>query len=153
MTAYDIFRRYQTGGKKAEELTEMIRRREAMATGCGVRPVSSDGGGRGSRDASMRLLDYVGNIEELREKLRICLERREQDRMCCLYLAELLPEVHGGVMVRMVLEGKSLKETGVAMGYSGSHVRRLKKEADDMCRRIRIISWDRVHTPVISMDD
>lgn len=151
MTAMDVFISYAKHGEWIEELEEKIRRREAMATGSGSRP--SDTEGRSSGDASVRLLDYVGNVEELREKLKAAQAAREEDRGCAIYISEMLPGPMGGVMVRMCLEGKSAREAAEEMGYSVSHVKRLRREAEKLCGNIRIISWDRRHVPVLAVPE
>ena len=153
MTAMDIFRSYAGHGERIEDLEEMIRRREAVATGGTARPSSPDGGSRSSGDASMRLLDYVGNIEGLREELRTSRAALEEDKDCALYLTEMLPEPLGGVMARTYLEGKSAREVAEEMGYSVSHVKRLRREAERLCQGVRILSWDRKHVPVIAMPE
>ena len=152
MNALDVFRAYAQDGERMAELEEKIRRREAVAAG-GTRPVAQDGGGRSSRDASMRLLDYVDNVEQLRTDLERVRGAREADRACALYLTEMLPDPLGDVLSRVHLEGRSVKEAAKDMGYSTSHVRRLLKEAETMCRAIQIISWDRKHVPVLAMPD
>ena len=114
MTALDVFRRYAAADKEIEQLEEQIERREALATGSTARPLSPDSGSRGSGDASMRLLDYVANKEELQAKLDARRQLKEADRACCIYLAEtLLPQL-AGIMIRVYIEGKGLKQTGAA---------------------------------------
>jgi len=39
------------------------------------------------------------------------------------------------------------------VGYSVSHVKRLRREAEKLCGNIRIISWDRRHVPVLAVPE
>ena len=149
MTAMDVFVSYLRRGEQIEALEEKIRRREAVMTGGTARPSEPDGGSRGTDDASMRLLDYVGNIESLRKELSACQQAREEDKDCALYLTEMLPDPLGGVMMRIYVEDKSYREIADEIGYSVSHVKRLRRDAEKLCQSIRVVSWDRRHVPVL----
>lgn len=151
MTALDVFRRYAAADKEIEQLEEQIERREALATGSTARPLSPDSGSRGSGDASMRLLDYVANKEELQAKLDTRRQLKEADRACCIYLAEtLLPQL-AGIMIRVYIEGKGLKQTGAELGYSASQLKRLKRQAETLCQSIEITYWDGNHVPLTAI--
>lgn len=152
MTALDVFMGYGGREKRIEDLEERIRRREAVATGGGVRAPDADGG-RSGEDASMRLLDYVGNVEQLRAELQAARKERDEDKACAIYLTEMLPETMGKLMSRVYLEKQPLKTAAKAMGYSATHARRLLKEAEDICKGMQIVSWDRVHVPVLAIPD
>lgn len=149
----DVFRSYVSEAERIESLEEMIRRREAAATGGGRRSRDPGAGSRSTDDASMRLLDYVDNVERLRADLKRAKKRREEDKDCALYLTEMLPGPLGGVMARTYLEGKSAREAAEEMGYSVSHIKRLRRQAEKLCRGVRILSWDRKHVPVIAMPE
>ena len=153
MNALDVFRAYAQDGERIAELEEMIRRREAVATGGGSRPVGQDGGSRSGQDASVRRLDYVGNVEQLRADRDTARGTRDEERACALYLPEMLQDPLGDVLSRVHREGRTVKDAARDMGYSVSHVRRLLKEAETMCKAMKIISWDRKHVPVLAMPD
>lgn len=153
MTAMDVFHDFLTHSARIEELEEMIRRRESAAIGGGARPLTTDGGSRSGGDASMRLLDYVGRVEELNEELRAIRQACEEEKNCALYLTELLPGAMGGVMARICLEGKTHRQVSEELHYSVSHVKRLRREAEKLCRDIQIISWDRWHVPVVALPE
>ena len=151
MTAMDVFRSYVARGERIEALEEKIRRRAAVMTGGTSRPSAAEGGGRGGGDASMRLLDYVGNIEALRAELRSAQTAREEEKACALYLTEMIPVALGDVMARVYLEGREYGDIAEELGYSVSHVKRLRRDAERLCRDIQIISWDRKHVPVLTV--
>lgn len=149
MTAMDVFLSYQRRGRRIASLSEKIRRREAVATGATSRP--SPAGGRTSTDESMRLLDYVGSVEALRQELTKQSQAMEEDKVCAAYLTELLPGPLGGVMMRAHIEGMALKDIAREMGFSVSYVKRLKRTAEETCEKIAILSWDRRHVPAVSL--
>lgn len=152
MTALDIFREcYGLDGKIAK-VQERIERRRALATGCTARPMTNDGGSMGASDASMRMLSYVADIEALEAEAQRQAAARESYRACCLYLADMIPDVPAGVALRHYVEHKTLSAIAKDMGYSLAHVKRMKRQADDDLVRIVITSWDRVHVPACSMD-
>ena len=153
MTALDVFKRYKDADREIEGLEERIERRRALAEGNGSPKLDANGGGRGSRDASMRLLDYVGDLTELETKLARRKQLKGEDRLCCLYLAEQLEERYGKAMLLTYVEGMGLKETATRMGYSLSQVKRIRQTAEDMCRKIEILVWDREHVPLIGYKD
>lgn len=154
MTALDIFRRYQKAGDEISRLEEKIQRREALVMGCTARPLTPDSGGHGGNsDASMRLLDYVANKEELEASLRKKQQSAEADRACCIYLAEMLAPNHADVMVKIYLESKTLKAAAEEMAYSMTHVKRLRKEAEDICKNTEITYWDGKHVPITAIRD
>lgn len=151
MTALDVFRRCAAADREIDQIREKIERREALMTGRTARPLSPDGGGRGSGDASMRLVDYVANIEELRAKLEAREKQKASDVMCCLYLADSLEPRFSEVMKKAYLDHKGLKLIGEEMRYSVSQVKRLKAQAEDMCRSMEITYWDGVHVPLTAI--
>lgn len=153
MTALDVFKRYAAATAELRRIQEMIDRREAMATGATARPLTNDGGSRGSGDASMRLLDYCANRDELEDRKRQRIAMRDSDMACCVYLAEVLPPEMGSIMTRRYLEGKRQCDCADAMHYSLSTIRRLQRNAEDMCRRIILTQWDGNHIPVIAILD
>lgn len=148
MTAMDVFESYKSRGARIARLEEKIKRREAVMTS-GTSRLSGDGG-RSSGDASMRLIDYVSNIEELRGALDKAISEREREKACCLYLAEALPGLQADVMARIYLGGMTVREAAGDLGYSASYIKRVKGEAEKMCREITILYWDGVHVPAIS---
>ena len=150
MTALDIFREYGRAAKAAEAIGEKILRREAMATGATARPLSPDGGGRGSGDASMRLVEYVGNIEDLRAQLRDAERRRENLAACCVYLAELLPTASGDYLLRRYVQRKSMGMIAREMGCSESTVKRIREEAERQAAGVVILRWDGEHLPILA---
>lgn len=149
MTAMDVFADYRRRGERIRTLEERIRRREATAE-VKSSARSLEDGSRGGTDGGNRMLDYVGNIEALREELRACRSAREEDRLCALYLADMMPEAMGGVMTRAYLEEKAIRDIAREMCYSESHIKRLKREATAMCEQMQLMYWDRVHVPVVS---
>lgn len=153
MTALDVFRRCAAADEEIERIRERIERREALATGATARPLSPDGGGHGSGDASMRLLDYVGDVEQLREKLAKRTRQRDMDRACCVYLAEVMPAELGRVMLRLYMDGMRLDAIGAQEHCSLSTVKRLKRRAEALSARIDITWWDGVHVPITAVRD
>lgn len=153
MTAMDVFERYAAAEAELMEIQEKIDRRHALATGTTARPLSHDGGSRGSGDASVRLLDYMGNIEDL-EKQKADRERmRDNDRACCMYLAEMLPPMMASIMTRRFLEGKSQRTCAEETGYSVTSIRRLQRHAEGILREIVLIQWDGNHIPIVAIPD
>lgn len=151
MTAMDVFVRYADNRKAVARLEEKIERRRALATGDGSPRLSPDGGSRGSGDASMRLLDYVANVDELLDERNKAQKQMDADRACCVYLAETLDDNYAGVMLRCWLEGMGLKQVADDMGYSVSSIKRIKRAAEELLARIEILYWDGVNVPVLSV--
>ena len=149
MTALDVFKRCESAKREIEALEEKIERRRAMAEGSGSVQPSADGGSRGSRDASMRLLDYVANLTELETRLTRRRQTLQEDTACCIYLAEQMEERYGRVMTRIYLEHKGLRACASEMGYSLSQMKRIRKAAEDLCQRMEILVWDRKHVPIM----
>lgn len=150
MTAMDVFEDYARRGSRIRALEERIRRWEAAAEASPTRQLGE--GGRGSVDSGTRMLDYVGKIWELREELAASRKAREEDRICALYLAEMMPEALGGVMTRAFLEGMTAREIARDLGYSESHIKRLKREGREFCAKMQVLYWDRVHVPAVSLE-
>lgn len=146
MTAMEMFEHYVSGEDTLDEIRTKIERRRQIAAGCTSMSFSS--GGRSSGDASMKLLDYMNNIETLERQLIDEERKRACDRICCVYLAEMLPEMYGQLMIFRYLDGKTIKACAEAMHYSESHIRRLLNEAETMCRNIELTWWDGIHIPV-----
>lgn len=151
MTALDVFRRCGNAEKEIAALEEKIERRRAMAEGNGSVQPNADGGSRGSRDASMRLLDYVANIAELEAKLERRRQAELEDKACCVYLAEQLEDRFGRAMLAVYVEHKGTKAAATEMGYSLSQFKRIRQGAEDICRRMDILIWDRKHVPLVSL--
>lgn len=150
VTALDMFRRYANAKMEIADLEERIERRKSMVMGGAQKPLSHDGGSRGGYDPSMRLLDYVENVEELRKRLEDRKQKRDGERACCLYLAEMLPVSLSNVMVRIYLEEQTLAVCAKEMNYSVSQIKRFKRDAEGICRWMNILSWDGFHVPLIS---
>lgn len=150
MTALDVFRRCAAADREIEGLKEKIERREALATGRTARPLSPDGGGRGSGDASMRLVDYVANIEELRAKLVAREAQKKSDMACAIYLAEGMPPSppYGRILISAYVDRMSLKAIAEEMNYSQTQARRLKQQAEEMAANLVITYWDGNHVPL-----
>lgn len=149
MTALDIFRGCAALDEEIDSIRENIERRRALASGCTVRPLSPDGGSSGSRDASMRMLDYMAEVEKLEAKIEDKKALRESYRSCCFYLAELLVPTLAKVMLRFYLERKNIKRIAAEMKYSIATIKRYKRQAEDNLSLIEILYWDRVHVPMI----
>jgi len=147
MTAMELFKHYAVGEDVLDEIRTKIERRKQMASGCTSQSFSS-GGSRSSGDASMKILDYMNNIEALERQLADEERKRASDRACCVYLAELLPEKHGHLMILRYLDGKTIRACADTTHYSESHIRRLLNEAESMCRDIELTWWDGIHIPV-----
>lgn len=147
MTAMEMFEHFVAGEDVLDEIRTKIERRRQIAAGCTSQSFSS-GGGRSSGDASMKLLDYMNNIETLERQLADEERKRACDRACCVYLAEMLPEVYGQLMIFRYLDGKTIRACADATHYSESHIRRLLNEAEAMCRDIELTWWDGIHIPV-----
>lgn len=150
MTAMDIFKEYGRQARTVEGIRERILRREAIATGTTARPLSPDGGGHGGGDASMRLAEYVGNIEGLREQLREAEARLENLNACCVYLAELLPKDAGDYLLRRFVGHKSMKAIAEETGCSVSTVKRQRDDSERAAYGIMIVSWDGIHLPILA---
>lgn len=149
MTALDIFQGCATLDEEIDSIRENIERRRALASGCTVRPLSPDGGGSGSRDASMRMLDYMAEVEKLEAKIEDKKALRESTRSCCFYLSGLLSPTLAKVALRFYLERKSIRKIANEIQYSYATVKRYKKQAEDNLSLIEILYWDRVHVPMI----
>ena len=151
MTGLDIFARIRRADADMEELRERILRRESAIQGTTARPLSEDGGIRGSRDASMRMADYVGDVEQLRARLDDRIRMQTRDMSCALYLADMVPRQLAGVVCRYYLDRMTYKAIGEDMHYSESHIKRLKRDADKALKRILILQWDGTHVPLVSI--
>lgn len=151
MTGLDVFQECAAADTKIARTREKIERRRALASSCTTRPLSPAGGSSGSGDASMRMLNYVADIEALENDVRRQEAARDAYRGCCLYLAELLPDNLAGVALRYYLEHKGQKVIAAEMDYSQAHIKRLKRNADEELRRIEIIAWDRQHVPLYAL--
>ena len=151
MNGLDVFKRYAAADGELRKIKERIKRRRALAEGCTSRPPSPDGGSRSSTDASMRLLDYMSDIEQLQAELEERSAQRERDRACCVYLADMLPTNLGSLMLLRYIEGKSVQACATASAYSVTHTRRLLREAEDICRRMELTLWDGNHIPIVAM--
>ena len=101
----------------------------------------------------MRLLDYMSNVEDLEQKYSARQRMKENDLACCVYLLEILPPNLAGVMSRRYLEGKSQTICGEELGYSVTTIRRLQREAEEICRKIQLTWWDGNHIPVTAIQD
>ena len=150
MTALDIFREYDRAAKAAEAIEEKIQRREAMATGATAKPLTADGGSRGGGDASMRLAEYVGNIEDLREQLRAAKARLDDLKACCVYLAEQLPAASGDYLLRRYVGRLTLRACAKALNCSETQARRIREEAERAASALVVLAWDGKHVPVLS---
>lgn len=148
MTALDIFCECAAADKKIERLRERIERRKALASGCTARPLSPDGGSSGGSDASMRMLDYVAQIQGLEADIQRLAASREVCRSCCFYLADLLSDIAADVALSVYLEHKSINAIADAKGCSITTVKRYKRNADFELGRIEILHWDRQHVPL-----
>jgi len=154
VTALEVFERFQAADDALSEIQDKIDRRRALATGTTARPLSQNAGSSGgSGDASMRLLDYMGTVEELQQQLEDRKAMKENDLACCVYLLEMLPANLAGVMSRRYLEGKSQRTCGEELGYSVTTIRRMQQEAEGICRQIQLTWWDGEHIPVTVMPD
>lgn len=149
MNALDIFRGCAALDEEIDSTRENIERRRALASGCTARPLSPDGGSSGSGDASMRMLDYMSEVEKLEAKIEEKKALRESYRSCCFYLAELLVPTLAKVVLRHYLEHKSIRQIANEIQYSYATVKRYKRQADDNLSLIEILYWDRVHVPMI----
>lgn len=147
MTAMEMFEHYAAGEDALDEIRTKIERRRQMAGGCTSQSFDR-AGDRSSGDASMRLLDYMNNIDALQKQLTHEESKRASDRACCVYLAEMLPEHLGQLMILRYLDSKTIRACANALHYSESHIRRLLNDAEDMCRNIELIWWDGIHIPV-----
>lgn len=149
MTALDIFRGCAALDEEIDSTLENIERRRALASGCTARPLSPDGGSSGSGDASMRMLDYMEEIEKLEAEVDEKKALRERYRSCCFYLAELLSPTLAKVALRFYLERKTIKRVANELKYSYATIKRYKRQAEDNLRLIEILYWDKVHVPMI----
>ena len=150
MTAKDIFRDCSQMNDRINRIEERIERRRALASGCTARPLSADGGSSGSGDASAKMINYVAEITELEAEAGRLRAEREYIRTGCFYLADMLPGLEAGVVLRYYLEGKGIKAIAEEISYSQSQVRRLKGSGDEMLERITVLMWDRVHVPILA---
>ena len=151
MTALDIFRECAATDARIERIRERIDRRRALASGCTARPLSPDGGSVGGGDASMRMINYVSEIQTLEEDYARQLTARESYRSCCLYLADLLSDCLASVALRTYLEHQGTKAIATAVHVSQATVRRYKRQADDELRKIEITYWDRSNVPIYTL--
>lgn len=153
MTALDVFRRYADADRVIEGLKEKIERREVMATGCTARPLSADGGGRGSGDASMRLANYVGDVEELRNQLGEKERQKKMDLQCCFFLAEGMSQILGKIMLLRYVENMTIEKISSEIHYSLSQTKRFKRDAEDLSKRTEIVYWDGKNVPLTVIRD
>jgi len=154
VTALEVFERFQAADAELLDIQEKIDRRRALATGTTARPLSQNSGSSGgSGDASVRLLDYMGTVEDLERQLEARKVMKENDLACCVYLLETLPANLAGVMSRRYLESKSQRTCGEELGYSVTTIRRMQREAEGICRQIQFTWWDGKHIPVTVMPD
>lgn len=154
MTALEVFERVLVADDDLKDIEDKIVRRRALAVGTTARPPSlNSGSGGGSSDASMRLLDYVGSIEELQKQYDARKKMKENDQACCVYLMEMLPSNLAGVMSRRYLERKSQKTCADELGYSVTTIRRMQREAEGICKQIQLTWWDGNHIPVTAIPD
>lgn len=134
---------------RIERAREKIERRRALASSCTTRPLSAAGGGSSGGDASMKLINYVAQIEELEGELARLTAERELIRSSCFYLADMLPEKLASVALRYYLEGATIKEISGAMHYSQTQIRRWKESAEEALERLTVLAWDRTHLPIL----
>lgn len=154
MTALEVFERFFVADDELKDIEEKIERRDALVTRVTARPLSlNSGSGGGGGDASMRLLDYMGNAEDLQRQLKARKQMKENDLACCVYLLEMLPADLAAVMSRRYLEGKSQRTCGVELGYSITTIRRMQREAEGICKQITLTWWDGNHIPVTAIPD
>lgn len=153
MTALDVFKRFADGRKKLSRIEEKIERRRALQISCTSKPMEADSGSHGSGDASMRLLDYVADVDELLDERDAIRHEMETDRACCIYLAECMPDVIGKIMIEIYIGGATMKACADAIGYSVSHMRRLRTEAEDFAGKTVLTYWDGNHIPIIKLPD
>lgn len=151
MTALDIFRECAAADGQIARTYERIERRKALATGCTTRPLSPDGGSFGSGDASVRMLNYLADLQALEEDVARQEAAREACRACCLYLADLLSPTLASVALRTYLEHQGTKAIAEEIKYSEATVRRYKRQADEALARIEITHWDRRHVPMVAL--
>lgn len=153
MTALDIFIRAKAAPGEIRMLEEKIERRRALQTSCTSKPLSGDAGGRSSDDASMRLLDYMSDIEDMEHALKARKRQSDADRACCVYLAEMMPDPYGGILTRIYLDGLTQRGCAESLHYSATHIRRMIPEAESFARRMTILLWDGEHAPVFFLPD
>ena len=151
MTALDIFRECARLDGKIGRIEERIERRRALATGCTARPLSPDGGSIGGGDASVRMLDYMADIQALEEDRQRQIAERATYRGCCLYLSDLLEPILAGVALRAYLEHKGTGAIAEEINYSPATVRRYRKQADEALANIEIMHWDKCHVPLYTL--
>lgn len=151
MNGLDVYERYKAAEKQIKRKEEQIARRRALAEGCTSRPLSPDGGIRGSSDASMRLVDFMADVEKVQAEIDEIRAQRVRDKACCLYLAEMLPDNYGELLIRRYINGDSVQECAAGMAYSVTHTRRLLREAEGMCRCIELVAWDGSHIPIVAI--
>lgn len=150
MTAKDIFRECADATARIARIEEKIERRRAVASGCTTRPLSPTGGGSGSSDPSMKMIDYVAEIAELEADAEALRAELEYIRNSCFYLADMIPDLESSVLLRHYLEGQGIKRIAEEMHYSQSQIRRLKAAGEEMLEGMRVLAWDRVHVPILA---
>lgn len=151
MTALDVFQTCAEMDGRIERIGEKIERRRVLATGLTPKPLSADGGGFGGGDASMRMLDYVAEVETLEREQRDATAKRERYRGCCLYLADLLDEHLSRVALRWYLEHKGIKAIAEELHYSQATIKRYRRQADEQLKHIEITYWDGEHVPIFAL--
>lgn len=151
VTGLDVFQRYAAAEAEIRAIDEKIERRRALISGATARPLSPDGGSRGGGDASMRLLDYMANMEEMETERAQRVRMRENDRACCVYLAEMLPRLEAEMAMMRYLDGKTLKSCAKALNYSETTARRILQDLNAMLRCIYLTFWDGEHIPVVAI--
>lgn len=152
MTALEVFKRFQAADAELAEIQEKKERRYALTTGTTARPLSQNSGSSGgSGDASMRLLDYMGIVDDLERQMEERETMKENDHACCVYLLEMLPPHLAGVMSRRYLECKSQRTCAEELGYSVTTIRRMQREAEGICQQIQLTWWDGEHIPVTAI--
>lgn len=152
MTAMEFIQHYEAVGEELMDVEEKIERRHALAKRTTARPLSlNKGSGTGSGDGSMRILEYMINVDDLEQKKEECEIKYANYRACCLYLAEMLPPALAGIITRRYLEMKSQQTCAEEMAYSITSIRRLQRQAEEILRDIVIVQWDGVHVPIVAI--
>lgn len=149
MNALDIYKMAHEQKRKLASMGEALERRRAIAEGCTSKPLSADGGGFGSGDKSVKLLDFVSDVEEMEKSISEAQSKYSATLSCCVYMSGRLNARNADILERYYLAGKTIRAIAGEMAYSQGYVKQMKAAAEDEARALIVIEWDGKHTPVL----
>lgn len=130
LNALDILRRCMDGDADIQRIEDSINIRRDTLTRC---TQSISGMPRGSSGVEDKMAETICEIAEL-EQRRTERKREHAAEMCAgMWIVERLPPDERIALKCIYLEGKSIRGTARAMGYSDSSVRRFIQAGERRC--------------------